>query len=191
MRIAGIAEDSIVDGEGMRFVVFTQGCLRICPLCHNPQTQDVNGGYEISVDELFERIKRNPLCDGLTLSGGEPFVQPAECARLAKKVKELGKNVWCYSGYTLEELQNTARQVKKRSRKKHDPGFLDGQLYIEPDLGDKVAPNEIADLLNTIDVLVDGAFEIAKKSLTLKWRGSANQRILEQYEPQKWRVRNE
>ncbi|MDR2605971.1 MAG: radical SAM protein [Oscillospiraceae bacterium] len=189
MRIAGIVEDSIVDGEGMRFVVFTQGCVRLCPGCHNPQTQNPNGGYEISVDELFERVSRNPLCDGITLSGGEPFAQSAECAELARRVKAIGKNVWCYSGYTLEELQETAGETTRKHKK--SIGFVPGQLFIEDDLGDHVAPNEIADLLDAIDVLVDGMFIMEQKSLTLKWRGSANQRILEQYKPKKWRICND
>jgi anaerobic ribonucleoside-triphosphate reductase activating protein len=105
LRIANTIDDSIVDGEGLRFTVFTQGCPHRCHGCHNPGTHDFNAGTEISVDELFGRIERNPLCSGLTLSGGEPFVQAAECAELAAKVRELGLNVWCYTGYTLKELR--------------------------------------------------------------------------------------
>ncbi|MDR0859352.1 MAG: anaerobic ribonucleoside-triphosphate reductase activating protein [Oscillospiraceae bacterium] len=105
MRIANTIDDSIVDGEGMRFVVFTQGCPHRCPGCHNPETHDVSGGTEITADELFARIERNPLCSGLTLSGGEPFLHAAECAELAAKVQASGRDVWCYTGYTLEELR--------------------------------------------------------------------------------------
>jgi anaerobic ribonucleoside-triphosphate reductase activating protein len=89
----------------MRFVVFTQGCPHCCRGCHNPDTHDFNAGTEISVDELFSRVERNPLCSGLTLSGGEPFVQAAECAELAERVRGTGRDVWCYSGYTLEEIR--------------------------------------------------------------------------------------
>ncbi|MDR2530073.1 MAG: radical SAM protein, partial [Oscillospiraceae bacterium] len=148
MRIADVSDDSIVDGPGMRFVVFTQGCIRLCPECHNPQTQSMDGGRDASVDELFERVRSNPLCSGLTLSGGEPFAQPGECAELARRVRGIGKSVWCFSGYRLEELEDTANiprtvAVKRRRRTKldqHDPGFLDGQLVIENDLGAHVDP---------------------------------------------------
>jgi anaerobic ribonucleoside-triphosphate reductase activating protein len=147
MRISGIVEDSITDGEGMRFAVFLQGCPHRCEDCHNPHTHDPDGGYDTSIDELFDRIERNPLCSGLTLSGGEPFLQAAGCAELAERVKELGLNVWCWSGWTLEELTGAN------------------------------APPNAAELLQYCDVLVDGRFEIAQKNLNLKWRGSANQRV--------------
>ena len=78
MRIAGTVQDSIVDGPGFRFTVFTQGCSHHCPGCHNPQTHDPSGGTEHTVEELLERMRSNPLTDGLTLSGGEPFEQPEE-----------------------------------------------------------------------------------------------------------------
>ena len=104
MRIANTVSDSIVDGPGLRFTVFTQGCPHRCPGCHNPDTHDPAGGREAAVEELAEKLLSNPLTDGLTLSGGEPFCQAAECARLAAIVREKGLNVWVYTGYTYERL---------------------------------------------------------------------------------------
>ena len=104
MRIANTVSDSIVDGPGLRFTVFTQGCPHRCPGCHNPDTHDPAGGREAAVEELAEKLLSNPLTDGLTLSGGEPFCQAAECARLAAIAREKGLNVWVYTGYTYERL---------------------------------------------------------------------------------------
>ena len=104
MRIANTVSDSIVDGPGLRFTVFTQGCPHRCPGCHNPETHDPAGGREASVAELTAQLLSNPLTDGLTLSGGEPFCQAAECARLAAIAREKGLNVWVYTGYTYERL---------------------------------------------------------------------------------------
>jgi len=105
MRIAGFVEESIVDGDGIRFVVFAQGCPHRCPGCHNPDTHSLEGGYDITVSELIAKIKRDPLLSGVTLSGGEPFLQPEPLTELAKAVHQLGLNVWVYSGYTKEELE--------------------------------------------------------------------------------------
>ena len=104
MRIANTVSDSIVDGPGLRFTVFTQGCPHRCPGCHNPDPHDPVGGHEAAVEELAEKLLSNPLTDGLTLSGGEPFCQAAECARLAAIAREKGLNVWVYTGYTYERL---------------------------------------------------------------------------------------
>ena len=104
MRIAATIQDSIVDGPGFRFTVFVQGCHFHCPGCHNPQTHDPAGGVERTVEELVSRMRSNPLTDGLTLSGGEPFCQAAECAALARIARERGLNVWAYTGYTYERL---------------------------------------------------------------------------------------
>lgn len=104
IRIAGITQDSIVDGKGLRFVVFTQGCPHHCPGCHNPETHPLWGGKLIEVQEVIEQMNANPLSDGLTLSGGEPFFQPYACAEIAKAAKDRGLSVWCYTGYRLDEL---------------------------------------------------------------------------------------
>ena len=150
MRIAGMIQDSIVDGPGFRFTLFTQGCPHDCEGCHNPETHDFSGGSEMSTDEIIRKLLSNPLTDGITFSGGEPFEQSEDCAVIAHAARKNGLNVWAYSGYTFEEL------LKKAEK--------------QP---------EVMDFLRLTDVLVDGRFILAQRSLSLKWRGSANQRILD------------
>lgn len=145
LKIAGIVNDSIVDGEGIRLTIFTQGCPHHCHGCHNPQTWSLSGGYEIDTDEVIERVKANPLLSGVTFSGGEPFLQPAPLAEIARTVHQLGLNVWSYTGFTMEQLQ-------KRT--------------------------DAHQLLDEVDVLVDGPYIEALRDLTLRFRGSSNQRIL-------------
>lgn len=104
MRIAGTVSESIVDGPGLRLTVFTQGCPHHCPGCHNPQTHDPAGGREETTTALLARYTADPLLDGLTISGGEPMEQAAECAALAEAVHALGGNVWVYTGWRYEAL---------------------------------------------------------------------------------------
>lgn len=104
LRISDIIKESIVDGPGFRFVIFTQGCDRKCPECHNPQTHDRNGGRSIDVSDIFSMIKKNPLLDGVTFSGGEPFYQSDELSKLGIMCHEAGLNVITYTGYKYEEL---------------------------------------------------------------------------------------
>jgi len=148
MRIAGTVQDSIVDGPGLRFTVFTQGCPHHCEGCHNPQTHDPDGGTETDVQDVIAKMLSNPLTDGVTLSGGEPFAQAADCLKIAEAAHAHGLNVWAYSGYTFE------------------------QLLSSPDA-------DVAALLREADVLVDGPFVLAQRSLSLKWRGSPNQRVID------------
>jgi len=150
MRIAGIMDDSIVDGPGLRLTVFTQGCVHNCPGCHNPESHDPKGGKEMSVEAIVEMIDDNPLLDGVTLSGGDPFCQPGDCALIARAAKERGLSVWTYSGWTFEQLLKKAAD---------DPSVLE--------------------LLRNTDVLVDGPFILAQRSLEVKWRGSKNQRLID------------
>ena len=148
IRIAGTVDDSIVDGPGFRYTVFTQGCSHHCPGCHNPETHDFAGGRTVDTDAIVAQMRANPLLDGLTLSGGDPMEQPAPCAELARQAHALGLNVWCYTGYTLEQLLQEA------------------------------APDRMA-LLRETDVLVDGPFLLAQRSLELKYCGSRNQRLID------------
>ena len=150
MKIAGTVQDSIVDGPGFRFTLFTQGCPHHCPGCHNPQTHDFTGGTEMSTDEIIQKLLSNPLTDGITFSGGEPFEQASDCAVIAAAAKENGLNVWCYSGYTFEELLTKAQ---------NDAGIME--------------------LLSLTDVLVDGKFILEEKSYNVPWRGSRNQRLID------------
>lgn len=147
IRLYGVVNDSIVDGVGLRFAIFTQGCPHHCAGCHNPKSHDINGGYEEETYHLLEMIDQNPLLDGITLSGGEPFIQPEPLIELVKKVKKRHLHVMIYSGYTFEELMQGTAQQKE--------------------------------LLGLCDLLVDGRFDIEKRSLSLLYRGSSNQRIID------------
>lgn len=150
MRIAGVIRQSIVDGPGLRFVVFTQGCPHQCAGCHNPETHSFSGGYDCEVGKILTEIEKNPLLKGVTLSGGEPFCRAEELLPLVRAVREKGMDVYCYSGYTFEELLETSKSNAAA-----------------------------AALLAQIDVLIDGPFVLEQRDLELKFRGSSNQRILD------------
>lgn len=149
LRIAGTVNDSIVDGPGIRFTIFTQGCPHNCKGCHNPDTHDPNGGETVNTAELLEKIKKNPLLDGVTFSGGEPFSQSEALAYLGAEIKKLGLNIVTYTGYVFEELYE--------NREKNNWGKL----------------------LEATDFLVDGPFILEKKDWNIKFRGSSNQRYID------------
>lgn len=109
LRISGIIEESVVDGPGIRFVIFTQGCYHNCIQCHNQSTHDPNGGSIIQIDNLLEMIKKNPLLDGVTFSGGEPLIHTVPLTELAKECHKLGLNVISYTGFTWEDLMKNKR----------------------------------------------------------------------------------
>lgn len=151
IRLAGqIQSDSIVDGEGIRTVIWTQGCIHNCYGCHNPETHSFDGGFLTDTEEVIKILDKLKGQDGITLSGGDPMCQVEACLEIAKHAKEIGLNVWCYTGYTFEQLL-------KMSETK--PSILE--------------------LLSNIDMLVDGKFVLAEKSLDVKFRGSKNQRIID------------
>lgn len=104
MQVAGIVNDSITDGPGLRLAVFLQGCLRKCKGCHNPETQPLEKGTKMSVQSIIDKIKANPLLQGVTFSGGEPMLQAAQLTELAKAVKAQNLELAIYSGYTFDEL---------------------------------------------------------------------------------------
>ncbi|MFI3325272.1 MAG: anaerobic ribonucleoside-triphosphate reductase activating protein [Clostridia bacterium] len=104
LKIAGLTEESIVDGKGIRYVVFTQGCPHHCLGCHNPKSWSYEGGTLKDTQEIFDKFCENPLLKGITFSGGEPFMQPIPLIELAKKIKSINKDVTVYTGFTLEEL---------------------------------------------------------------------------------------
>ena len=147
LDLSGIVSDSIVDGPGIRTTIFCQGCPHHCPGCHNPETWDFGCGTQMPVEDFVDIVKSNPLCRGVTFSGGEPFSQAAGFAKLAPLLKELGYEVASYSGFTFEELLEGTEDQKK--------------------------------LLENIDILIDGPFLMAEKSLEIAFRGSRNQRILD------------
>ncbi|MGL5718390.1 MAG: anaerobic ribonucleoside-triphosphate reductase activating protein [Paraclostridium sp.] len=152
LRLASpMTYDSIVDGPGLRSVVWTQGCIHDCKGCHNPQTHDLCGGYIIDTKEIIQKISKLKLHRGITLSGGEPFMQVEALIDIAKEAKSYDMDVWAYTGYTIEELTD----IK-------NPNYFNN-----------------VNLLRNIDVLVDGRFIETKKDITLKFRGSLNQRIID------------
>ena len=113
MRICGLIQDSIVDGPGMRFVCFVQGCPHNCPGCHNPESHDPAGGTEMAPEEVAAQMLNNPLTDGLTLSGGEPFAQPEDCLLLARTAHSHALNVWGYTGWTFEHLRDQGTPAQR------------------------------------------------------------------------------
>jgi len=127
VRIAGVVRESIVDGPGIRFVVFAQGCPHHCPGCHNPATHDFKGGSLVLIDTIIDEMQKNPLLDGLTLSGGEPFAQPDAFSELARRSKELGYHVMVYTGYTYETL---IAKKDQRQLLEHTDLLVDGKFEI-------------------------------------------------------------
>ena len=147
LDLSGIVGDSIVDGPGIRTTVFSQGCPHHCPGCHNPETWAFGCGTPMEEETIVEIVRSNPLCRGVTFSGGEPFAQAAGFAKLARLLKQKGYEVASYSGYTFEQLLEGDRDQRE--------------------------------LLETIDVLIDGPFLRDQRSLELSFRGSRNQRIID------------
>ncbi|MCI6101320.1 MAG: anaerobic ribonucleoside-triphosphate reductase activating protein [Selenomonas sp.] len=156
LQIAGIVDDSIVDGDGCRLTVFVQGCPRRCPGCQNPETQPTEGGRTIDTAAILQQMAENPILSGITFSGGEPFLQPAPLADLARAVHQRGLDVWSYTGFTLEELEKRAEKDKATRA-----------------------------LLRELDVLVDGPYEETQRDLTLHFRGSRNQRVIDMQKTRK------
>lgn len=106
MRISGVLPCSLINGEGIRYVIFTQGCKHGCRNCQNPDTWDFNGGHEVDVNDLVADIlKRKKYLDGITLSGGDPFYQHDECVKLLKMLPDM--NVWVYTGFLYEDVCET------------------------------------------------------------------------------------
>lgn len=168
LRLAGVVKESIVDGPGIRFTIFCQGCPHNCPECHNQTTHDFNGGYDCDIQKIIDEIDKNPLLSGVTFSGGEPSHQPEAFLEIAKAVKSRGLNIWMYSGYTLEELLKMAQVNLSNVKEKENKSSKSGD-----------SENPLAGLLSYIDVLVDGKFINDLKDLTLPFRGSQNQRLID------------
>jgi anaerobic ribonucleoside-triphosphate reductase activating protein len=150
LKLAGIVRESIVDGPGIRFVVFSQGCPHRCSGCHNAHTWPFEGGFTATTEQIIGEIHKNPLLTGITLSGGEPFCQSAAMADLAKSVHNKGLNVITYTGFTFEKLLEKTRS--------------------EPD---------VQVLLGQTDILIDGPFIKEDQSYELNFTGSANQRVID------------
>ena len=147
--LAGLIEESIVDGPGLRFVIFTQGCKHKCKGCQNPQTHPLAGGTQYTLKKVLELYAENPLLSGITFSGGEPFLHAEPLSYLAHEIHNLGGDVISYTGYTFEDLLKIA---------KHDQG--------------------VVQLLEQADLLIDGPYIEELRDLDLLFRGSSNQRVL-------------
>jgi anaerobic ribonucleoside-triphosphate reductase activating protein len=154
LRLAGVVRESIVDGPGIRFTVFAQGCPHHCNGCHNESTLDFNGGVVTEIATILREIDKNPLLSGVTFSGGEPFCQAEGFSVMAKEIKKRGLDIVTFSGYTYEELMALA-----------DIAGPEG--------------NAVKSLLDLTDMLIDGRFELALRDLTLCFRGSQNQRLID------------
>ena len=150
MRIAGFVEESIVDGPGFRIVIFFQGCAHHCYGCHTPETWDFEGGKEVSFDLIKKIIDDNPYADGITLSGGDPLYQIDASTEIAEYAKSKGLDVILYTGFLFEEVLEMTK-----------------------------ANQRLKDLLNNVDTLIDGPFILEQRHLSLKFRGSSNQRIID------------
>ena len=171
LRLAGVVRESIVAGPGLRFAIFCQGCPHNCPKCHNQDTHDFSGGYDCDIQKIVNAIEENPLLSGVTFSGGEPSHQPVAFLEIAKKVKSRGLNIWMYSGYTLEELLSRANSTISDLDNMNENSSQTSEKNEE-----QVA---LKGLLSLIDVLVDGKFINELKDLTLPFRGSKNQRLID------------
>ena len=150
LQISGIVHESIVDGPGLCYVIFVQGCPHHCPGCHNPQTHDFSGGRAADLKELLKEIRENPILTGVTFSGGEPFCQPEALCELGQEIKGMGKQLTVYTGYTYEQLMELGKER---------PAVLE--------------------LLKLADLLVDGPYLEKERDLTLLYRGSTNQRMID------------
>lgn len=150
LRLSGIIEESISNGPGFRLVVFAQGCKHNCAGCHNPESHDFDGGYDVTISEILDLMKENPLLDGITLSGGDPFEQAFGFSHLAYLAKTMGYHVTTYTGYTFEILTYNKSQ---------NPHWHS--------------------LLEHTDLLIDGPFQLATQNGLLKFRGSENQRMID------------
>ncbi len=128
LRIAGIVNESIVDGEGYRLAVFTQGCPHHCKGCHNPQTWDMNGGEMVDEQQIIDALGKNPLLQGVTFSGGEPFMQPEALAVIAKAAHDMGLDVWSWTGFKYEDL---LADEKRRGLLKNVDILVDGPFVLE------------------------------------------------------------
>lgn len=150
IRLAGVVRESIVDGPGIRFAIFCQGCPHGCSQCHNEETHDFKGGYDCELTKILKAIDENPLLDGVTFSGGEPMCQPEAYYKLAVEIKKRKLHILIYSGFTYEELLNMGKTNQC-----------------------------ITDLLSLTDILIDGKYLAEERDLTLSFRGSKNQRIID------------
>lgn len=149
MQIAGIIENSLSNGTGTRIVIFLSGCIHNCKGCHNSEMQDMHYGEEMTHNQVMDIVRKNiPIITGVTLSGGDPFLQSKASSEIARDSKSMGLDVWTYTGYVYEDLKIL-----------------------------KEANEDIYNLLKYTDVLVDGKF-IKELKDDSSYKGSLNQRTI-------------
>lgn len=153
MKIIKIIDGTSVDGPGLRTSIYFSGCSHHCPGCQNPQTWDINAGNDTDIDDVLKTVIDNDF--DVTFSGGDPLFQVDEVTELAKRIKQIGKNIWCYTGYTYEQI---------------------------------LADSKLSQILPFIDVLVDGRFDINLRDISLRFRGSANQRLIDVHKSQPGKI---
>ncbi len=116
MKLLNVFKETISDGVGLRYSIYLSGCRHACKGCHNPESWDPDNGCELTDDilnDIIAEINANPLLDGITISGGDPFFDPKGLCQLLKKLKEeTGQNIWCYTGYTIEHIRKDATMSK-------------------------------------------------------------------------------
>ena len=152
MRYHNITKDDMLNGDGLRVVLWVAGCSHCCEGCQNPSTWDPNGGLPFDDDakeEIFAEL-RKPYISGITFSGGDPMFQPEACNIIADYAKKKGLNIWVYTGITYEQILTISKK---------------NPVYME--------------FLSKIDVLVDGRFILEERDLSLLFRGSRNQRLID------------
>lgn len=151
LQVAGFLDNSLANGKGLRSVLFLSGCNHKCKGCHNLIMQDFKYGDRVKIDEIIDRVKENiPIIRGVTFSGGEPLEQAENLARLASMIKKENLNIWCYTGYEFEYILDNMNKI-----------------------------NGWKNLIENIDILVDGTFQKDKNKPKLKYKGSSNQRIID------------
>ncbi|MEI6286425.1 MAG: anaerobic ribonucleoside-triphosphate reductase activating protein [Bacillota bacterium] len=151
IRIAGIITESVVDGPGLRLVLFCQGCYHNCPGCHNPDTHDLSGGTEVKQEQVMKLIDEAPLIRGVTFSGGEPMLQAEQLLTIARYVKFVKNyDLVTFTGFVYEDLLRIAEEN-----------------------------NAVRELLQLTDWLIDGPYLEKERDLSIAFRGSRNQRIVD------------
>lgn len=185
IRLFGATPDSIVDGPGLRYAIFVQGCTHACPGCHNPESWTPDGGTLTTIDALMADVQAAGLTQGVTLSGGDPFDQAEASAEVARRCKAAGLNLWTFTGYLYEDLLRQAAVNDDAENGTCPAGTPTGhpvtqtQTQTQAATSDNARARAIRDLLDATDVLVDGPFIESQRSLELQWRGSTNQRLID------------
>ena len=185
LKLAGIVAESIVDGPGIRFAVFCQGCPHHCEGCHNPQTHPFEGGTPVRPERLLQEIDKDPILKGVTFSGGEPLCQAPAFLELAKGIKERGLDIVVFTGYKLEDLLEYINDNSQMGVQGSENDLIGKATDLSADQYNETAKlamldaDAVRELLELTDILIDGPFLLDERDLTLQFRGSRNQRVID------------